>query len=440
MSYRRLFIASQTAALLCYLFLSSAQITSAAYTLDRWYQMGDDILFDGGASQEGAVNGAEVGSGSTLTGLDGAPITYDSAATNNDNFQPLAAFSSGGGTLATYVEYGVGGNPSAPVAGAASMNSFGIQFDGTSDYLRAVNLNNPSVAAPTSLVTYDTEDRGMQMWAYPMYTDPNGIDELPRVIDDGDEHEIRLLNTGEWQFEIRDNVVSSGVDATLNGWTHLMWVRNTDVYNGAIGYVNGLAVASNTPGYVTGAGTNLLVGANAEDDGGTTADPNTLGNSGFFTGIIDEIEIFVTDDDPNTTSFGRFDYTEDNGYFTDVFLPTQSGYGFTLDPNTGHNSETWVDGDINFDGVLDSGDVTAFVAGWRSDRAGPNAGDYATLMNGDLDLDGDTDLKDWFVLRSLNPTLTVTLGELLAGVPEPSTALLCVSSLLACSLARRRTS
>lgn len=440
MSHRCLLIASQTAVALCYLVLCSTQDASAAYTLDRWYQMGDDILFDGDPNQrEAAANGATVGSGSPFSlsiGGETAPITYDSAAVSTETFQPLFAFSSGG-SLPIYVEYDVGGNPSAPVPGAASMNNFGIQFDGTDDYLRAINLNDPSVAAPTSLVTYDTQDRGMQMWAYPMYNDPNGINELPRVIDDGDEHEIRLLNTGEWQFEIRDSVESTGVDATLNGWTHLMWIRNTDVYNGAIGYVNGLAVASNTPGYDGANSTNLVVGANAEDDGGTTADPNTLDNSGFFTGIIDEIEIFVTD---GNSSFGQFDYTEDNGYFTDVFLPSQSGYGFTLNPSTGHNSETWVDGDINFDGVLDSADVDAFVAGWRSDRPGPNVGDYDTLMKGDLDFDGDTDLRDWFVLRSLNPSIVPSLSELLAAVPEPSTAVLFATSLLVYPLTRRRAS
>ena len=93
-----------------------------------------------------------------------------------------------------------------------------------------------------------------------------------------------------------------------------------------------------------------------------------------------------------------------------------------------------MEGDINFDGVLDSLDVDAFVAGWLSEAAefvefGPPAGDYTTLQLGDLDLDGDTDLGDWVVLRSLNPSITANLSELIAGVPEPSTSVLFV---LAC--------
>lgn len=401
----------------------------AAYTLDRWFQMGDDILFDADPNnREGAVNGAAVGSGSSLTGPNGAPITYDSAAVNNDTFQPLEAFSSGGGSLATYVEYGVGGNPSAPVAGAASMNSFGIQFDGVDDYLQAVNLNDPSVAAAGSPVTYTTQSRGMQMWVYSTNTD---FSQEPIVIDDADEHALVINTSGQWRSELDELRQNSDVAADPNVWTHLMFVRDLDALSGAVTYVNGIAVLSH-PGLYDGSNnTDMVVGANAEDDGGLTADPNTLGFPGFFSGIIDEIEVFVTDDG---TTYGEFDYTEDNGYFTDVFLPSTSGYGFTLNASTGHNSQTWVEGDINFDGVLDSLDVDAFVAGWLSEAAefvefGPPAGDYTTLQLGDLDLDGDTDLGDWVVLRSLNPSITANLSELIAGVPEPSTSVLFV---LAC--------
>ena len=432
MSHRRRFFAFQSSTLLCLVALFSVGLiidnAQAAYTLDRWYQMGDDILFDGMANQEGAVNGADVGSGSSLTGLDGAPITYDSAATNNDNFQPLAAFSSGGGTLPTYVEYGVGGNPAAPVPGAASMNSFGIHFDGVDDYMRAINLNDPSVAASGSLVTYPTQSRGMQMWVYSTNSDFSGE---PIVIDDADEHALVINPSGNWRAELDEVRQNSVVAADPNVWTHLMFVRDLDALNGSVAYVNGVAVVSHPGLYDGGNNTNMVVGANAEDDGGVTADPNTLGAPGFFSGIIDEIEVFVTDDG---ATYGQFDYTEDNGYFTDIFLPSTSGYGFTLDPNTGHNSQAWVEGDINFDGVLDSLDVDAFVAGWLSKGAefvefGPPAGDYTTLQLGDLDLDGDTDLGDWVVLRSLNPSLTLNLEELLATVPEPSTSVLL---LLAC--------
>ncbi|HOM14191.1 MAG TPA: energy transducer TonB, partial [Rubrivivax sp.] len=56
--------------------------------------------------------------GNLLTGVNGGPVTYDSAATNNDTFQPLAAFGTTG--LPTYAQYGVGGNPAADVEVRAS--------------------------------------------------------------------------------------------------------------------------------------------------------------------------------------------------------------------------------------------------------------------------------------------------------------------------------
>lgn len=424
---------SQTATLVCFAMLgclSWVQQGQAAYTLDRWYQMGDDILFSGGGNAENAANGAAVGSGSSLTGLNGAPVTYDSAASNNDNFQPLEAFGLTG--LPTYVEYGVGGNPSAPLAAAASMNSFGIRFDGVDDYLAAVNLNDPSVAAPGSVITYDTQDRGMQMWVFP--TEIDGVAEY--IIDDADEHGFNITTGGTWLSEVRENRVNSGVGATQDAWTHVMLVHDSIRQGGVVFYVNGLASVTHSLTYDSNNPTNLLVGANAEDDAGTTQDPNVQSPPTFFSGIIDEIELFVIDDG---TTYGAYDYTEDNGYFTDVWLPTQNGYGFTLDTSTGHNSVQWVKGDIDFDGDFDRADIDLFIAGWLSRKStlpgsGPQAGDYQSLGLGDLDLDGDTDLGDWVLLRAYNaaagsPLVIPSLRELNV-IPEPASLYLAA----ACSL------
>lgn len=418
--------AGKSLALACLSFVAACpDSASAAYTLDRWYQMGDDILFSGGSNAENASNGAEVGSGNSLTGTNGAPITYDSAATNNDNFQALEAYGTNG--LPTYAEYGVGGNPAAPLAAAASMNSYGIRFDGVDDYLAAVNLNDPSVAAPGSLVTYSgTMDRGFQLWVYP--TDVDGVAEY--VIDDADEHGFNITTAGFFLSEVRDNRINSPYPVEQDTWAHVMLVRDSVGLGGAAFYVNGLVGVTHTPDYDSNSVTNLLVGANAEDDAGTTQDPNVQSPPTFFSGIVDEIELFVTDDGSN---YGAFDYTEDNGYFTDVWLPMQSGYGFTLNTGTGHNSQQWVKGDINFDGVFDELDVDAFVAGWLSKKAdiagtGPQVGDYESLALGDLDLDGDTDLGDWIRLRQYNLAAAAGLKlpslSQLNAVPEPSSLML----------------
>lgn len=409
----------------------------AAYTLDRWYQMGDDILFSGSGAAENASNGAAVGSGIN-PGSGVAPnITYDSAATNNDNFQPLTGHGADG--LPTYAEYGVGGNPAAPLPGAASMNQFGVRLDGVDDYLSAVNLNDPSVAAPGSLVSYPgTTDRGFQLWVYP--EDLDGVAEY--VIDDADQHGFNITVAGAFLSETRDNRVVSTFSPTQDQWRHVMLVHDSVNLGGAYFYVDGLAGASHTPTYNGNSAVNLLVGANAEDDAGTTQDPNVQTPATFFNGIVDEIELFVIDDG---SVYGRFDYTEDNGYFTDVFLPSQTGYGFTLDPNTGHNSQQWIKGDINFDGSFNSADVAAFVAGWLSRAAalpgsGPRIGDYESLSLGDLDLDGDTDLGDWVVLRQLGPAAGVAVPSLenLLAAPEPGSALIAAIGCVGAALTRAR--
>lgn len=399
---------------------------NGAYTLDRWYQMGDDLLFAGGASAENAVNGAAIGSGNSLTGVNGGPVTYDSAANDNPTFQPLAAFGTTG--LPTYAQYGVGGNPAAPVAGASSMNQFGVRFDGVDDYLAAINLNDPSVAAPGSLVTYNTTNRGMQMWVLP--TNIDGVAEY--IIDDGEEHGFNITVAGNWLAETREDRIDTTVPVTPNAWSHLMLVHDSVGLKGSVMYVNGIAASSQTTGYNSASTVNLLVGANAEADVGETQDPNLQTPPTFFQGIIDEIELFVID---NGVSYGKFNYTTDNGYFTDVFLPNQSGYGFTLNPNTGHNAEQWEPGDINFDGQFNQADINAFVAGWLSKKsdlpgAGAQVGDYQSLALGDLDLDGDTDASDWALLRGLaaSSTSNLTIPPLFA-VPSPGGLCLACSAI-----------
>jgi hypothetical protein len=339
--------------------------------------------------------------------------------------------------LPVYSQYGVGGNPAAPVAGAASMNQFGIRFDGVDDYLAAINLNDPSVAAPGSTVTYNTIDRGMQLWVMP--TNIDGVAEY--VIDDGEEHGFNITVAGNWIAETREDRIDTTVPVTPNAWSHMMLVHDSVGLKGSVMYINGLAASSQTTGYNSASTVNLLVGANAEADVGETQNPDMQTPPTFFAGLIDEIEMFVID---NGASYGRFDYTTDNGYFTDVFLPNQSGYGFTLNSSTGHNSEAWVEGDINFDGQFNQTDINTFVAGWLSKKNdlpgnGAQVGDYQSLALGDLNLDGSTNASDWVILRSLVAGSSAGLSiPPLTAVPSPGGLCLACSGIGLLLSGRRR--
>ena len=94
------------------------------------------------------------------------------------------------------------------------------------------------------------------------------------------------------------------------------------------------------------------------------------------------------------------------------------------------NPEYSIMGDINLDGIvsgdgsgsIETDDLSAFIAGWNNDAA---VATVETWKLGDLDLDGDTDLHDFALLRGAYPS-AAGLTSLLAGaaVPEPSTFLL----------------
>ncbi|MEM6798406.1 MAG: dockerin type I domain-containing protein [Planctomycetota bacterium] len=76
-------------------------------------------------------------------------------------------------------------------------------------------------------------------------------------------------------------------------------------------------------------------------------------------------------------------------------------------------------GDINIDGVVDTGDIDAFVNGWLSSQA---EGDYNSWLNGDLNQDGSTTLADFLILRGvLGPQEQALLASAFAAstTPEP---------------------
>lgn len=377
---------------------------------DRWYRMGDD---PGQGVSAGPVE------------LSGNGDTYDSVGTGGQgNLQDLTPRNS-----PVYVNIAA----SRPVP-SVTTNNWAIQFDGVDDYLIGQNLNIPSesYAAVYGGENYaGISDRGYQLWVKP--TALPGATFASRVLDDGEQHEFRFTSDGLWSPETRNDVVNSTATVTLNQWTHLAQVRPNGVAGGSLAWVNGVAVVSQTGDYPTSLA-GLVIGANSAPDGlGGTTEPPAAGS--YFKGLVDEIDMFVLGG-----TYGAFKYTSDNGYFTDVFLPSKSATYAYVDVTgprgtaDGHNDKVWVNGDINFDGVRTQADVNAFVAGWRSSNAstiqgaGPKFGDYVTLGKGDLDLDGDTDIDDWVRLRAYFAGSGASLPSLesLGGVPEPGTLALAI--------------
>ncbi|MCA9240517.1 MAG: arylsulfatase [Planctomycetales bacterium] len=85
----------------------------------------------------------------------------------------------------------------------------------------------------------------------------------------------------------------------------------------------------------------------------------------------------------------------------------------------------WSAADFNRDGQLDAQDVAAFVTGWKKSQG---VGSMETFASGDLDLDGDTDLDDFVLMRAafaLAPGAPSLSGlRLPFAAPEPSCLLL----------------
>ena len=94
-------------------------------------------------------------------------------------------------------------------------------------------------------------------------------------------------------------------------------------------------------------------------------------------------------------------------------------------------------GDVNQDGfvagdgtgTVDSDDVSAFVAGWRTT-------DHGTILemvrHGDLNLNGITDLEDWSIFNEVSPSMGLAIAHSLRvqDVPEPRALMLSVCGIL----------
>jgi hypothetical protein len=359
----------------------------ANVTNDRLYRMGDD-------GAEGAANNGAVTTTFDSAGLPDMGQLIDLTAVNAPTYRTVTGRPDGGTGL-------------------------GIEFNAAqSEYLHGPNLGDPSVSASSlegggTLDYDDIFNRGFQFWVKPSST------AVQSLVMDTNQHGVRINGSGRFSMRYAGTDYDSTLQATVGTWYHVMVARPSGAAGGSRLYVNGVAVAAAAGGYDDDT-SDLVVGSNTGGEAGNF----TGGTSEFFSGVIDDLEMFVLGSNA-TANYGTFNFFTDNK-FAD----------FTL---------TSVVGDIaGNDGVINQTDKNAFIAGWLDRRLVNNVqvGDLTSYAQGDLNFDGITDITD---LARFQQALTgagvaaITPAELAAGaVPEPSTAALLAVALLGGQTIRRR--
>ncbi|MDC0935825.1 PEP-CTERM sorting domain-containing protein, partial [Pirellulales bacterium] len=381
----------------------SGSTAQAAVTNDREYQFGDPGTSDAILAPPDVDAAANVGEGNLMGFLiGGTRTTGDDTGPSGGGFVDLVV------SGPTYT-----GTASRPGAGASD---FGANFDGADDYLEGLRLGNPATsvsstgsAPPAGPLNYDgITDRGFQFWANP---NSAGNGTTQSVVADTLQHGVQISSNGTWSMVYNEVVTDSGVAVNFDAWTHVMLVRPSGAAGPSGGsrlFVDGVAVAAQLGGYDAADDTPLVVGANTgDDDVGTPALPP--GTADFFQGAIDNLELFVLG--VATTApfddYGTFDYAADNQFAAAAL--------------------TGLDGDVNQDGLLTPTDVDDFVAGFLSVNLvnGIQVGDITSIKDGDLNLNGVTDLDDAFLLHEA--LVAAGAGGLVQfgfGVPEPASAML----------------
>jgi hypothetical protein len=305
----------------------------------------------------------------------------------------------------------------------------GIQFNAAQmEYLHGFNLGFPEESF--SAVMHHTpnggaldyqgiSDRGFQFWVRPTST------AVQTLVMDTNQHGVRINANGRFSMRYAGSDHESTLAVTPDTWYHVEVVRPAGAANGSRMYVNGVAVAAAPGDYPKNDWADLTVGTNTAGD--DQLSPGfTGGTAEFFSGIVDELKMFVVGTTTSTTpvNYGTFNLAVDND--------------FVASPVSGLKG---VAGDVTNDGVLNQADKDAFIGGWMDRRivGGFQIGDMASRAQGDLNLDGITNIQDLLLfqnalsgagLGAINP------ADLQGGVPEPSTLLLMMTALMA--LPRRR--
>ena len=385
-----------TSLIICGAVLFYTASALATVTVDRDYRLGDD-------GAEGAVNGGAVSTTFDSAGNPGVGELVDLTAVNTPTYVAISGRPDG-----------VGGR--------------GIQFAAAQqEYLHGFNLGTPSdsfSAASHTTLTGGTlnyaglVNRGFQFWVQPSST------AVQSIVMDTNQHGVRINSNGKFSMRYANLDFESTVSVVPGTWYHVEVVRPLGAANGSRMYINGNAVAA-APGGYNNDWADLVVGANtAGDDGGTHASiPSPVGFTGgtseFFSGTVDDLKMFVIGSSTGTVvNYGTFNLKTDNQFIASTITGLKG-----------------VAGDVNNNGVLDAPDKTAFIAGWLDKRIvnGIQLGDLTSYGQGDLNLDGITDIQDLLVMQTAlsgSGIGTITAADL-GGVPEPATISLLLLSLLA---------
>jgi hypothetical protein len=294
------------------------------------------------------------------------------------------------------------------------------------EYLHGFNLGFPEESFSAS--SHHTEsggaldyvgisNRGFQFWVRPTST------AVQTLVMDTNQHGVRINANSRFSMRYAGNDYESTLAVTPNTWYHVEVVRPAGAANGSRMFINGVAVAA-APGGYNDDWADLTVGTNTAGD--DQSSPGfTGGTAEFFSGIVDELKMFVIGTSTSTTptAYGGFSLATDND--------------FVASPITGIKS---VAGDVTNDGMLNQADKDAFIAGWMDRRiiGGIQVGDLVSRGQGDLNLDGITNIQDLLVFQNALSgagMATITAADL-QGVPEPSTMLLMLAALV--FLPRRR--
>ncbi len=371
---------------------SMLSVSSAAVTLDRDYQLGDD-------SVEGAVLGGEVGA--NFTGP-GGRFTADSAVVDTVNFVDAQ-------------DIQVLGTPTYADASSrlgASSGALGADFDGVAEYLAAViSLNSPNDYWDNQdffpnndyPLNYDgVLGRGIQAWVRPN-SGKQGVRQ--DIVIDTQQHGIYITENDTWGLLFGGRETDTGVSVAYDQWVHVM---NVTAAGGGALFLDGSA-AGVDQGFYFGEATALTIGANQD------------GTDNFFQGTLDDVKLFVFGDNSGTTEtnnnpaavgmdYGDFSLAEDNEWIVAQLA------------NLGVTDAA----DVNLDGTVNGADITAFLPGWKSQNVvgGAQVGDWTSRQNGDLNFDGTVDLGDVFILHNGLLAAGVQGGfpfQALEAVPEPNT-------------------
>lgn len=379
----------QSVVVLLVLALASFTVTQVvqASTLDRNYKMGDD-------ASEGAVANGAVSTTFDSQGEPGMNQLVDLTAVNSPVYREITGRPDGAGGKGIEFNAAQQSFLHGPSLGDPAVSYSSIGGSGTLNYTGIVN-------------------RGFQFWVRPTST------AVQSLVMDTNQHGARINEAGKFSMRYAGADYESTVAVSPNTWYHVMVVRPFGAANGSRMFVNGDVVAAVTGGYNDDT-SHLVVGANTAGE----EDNFTGGTSEFFSGIIDDLKMFVmgVSDAPDSVDWGVFNVATDNDFIADVL--------------------TGVAGDLTNDGVLNQADKNAFIAGWLDERivGGVRVADLASYKQGDINFDGITDIADLAIFQGALSGAgigAITAAEL-QGVPEPSTALLLLVAVFGSACISRR--